>query len=139
MWDDTSLHWGRESVLQLQGRPIALVYWPELYRYGKELQWKGIKAPWCDWKFIVERYRRGSREAFWAEFTEENGTYMSYTKIASILRQQRMQADQEIVERAKAEYGDEFDVVFSYRKGNTHRVMTDPASIASKYRSRHPN
>ena len=50
MWDDTSHHWGQESVLTIKGHPIPIVYWPDIYRYGKTRQWKGTKSSWADWR-----------------------------------------------------------------------------------------
>lgn len=50
MWDDTSSHWGKESVLSILGHPIALVYWPQVYKYWKGDQWKGTKGKWFEWK-----------------------------------------------------------------------------------------
>ncbi|KAG2156991.1 hypothetical protein DEU56DRAFT_688491, partial [Suillus clintonianus] len=29
MWDNTSPHWGGESVLMIEGHPILIVYWPD--------------------------------------------------------------------------------------------------------------
>lgn len=50
MWDDTSSHWRGESVLTIQGHPIPIKYWPEVYRYGKTRQWEGTKSRWIDWR-----------------------------------------------------------------------------------------
>lgn len=50
MWDDTSPHWGGESVLTIKGHPIPIVYWPDVYRYGKFGQWQGTKSCWTDWR-----------------------------------------------------------------------------------------
>jgi hypothetical protein len=53
MWDDTTLHWSGESCLVIGGLPIPVVYWPDVYRYGKKDQWKGTKAKWFEWKVRV--------------------------------------------------------------------------------------
>jgi hypothetical protein len=52
MWDDTTSHWGGSSVLVIQGRPIAITYWCNIYSYAKSKknQWKGMKAKWFEWK-----------------------------------------------------------------------------------------
>lgn len=50
MWDDNPNHWRGESVPVIEGFPIPLVYWPEIYRYGKKNQWKGTKGKWFEWK-----------------------------------------------------------------------------------------
>jgi hypothetical protein len=51
LWDDVSTDWDpSDAVLRIQGRPIALKYWPELYRYGKTGQWAGTKKNWAHWR-----------------------------------------------------------------------------------------
>lgn len=54
MWDDGSPEWNpSEAVLHIQGEPIALKYWPLLYRYGKPGQWTGTKKNWAKWQVRV--------------------------------------------------------------------------------------
>ncbi len=60
MWDDTSIHWDRQSVLIIHGCPIALIYWKDIYTAKSGIswkpgQWKGIKGKWFDWK-VSMRY-----------------------------------------------------------------------------------
>jgi hypothetical protein len=50
MWDDTTPHWCGKSPLVVGGHPIPVLYWPELYKYGKKDQWKGTKGKWFEWK-----------------------------------------------------------------------------------------
>lgn len=53
MWDDSASEWdSSEAVLRVQGEPIALKYWPNLYRYGTG-QWAGIKKNWSKWQVRV--------------------------------------------------------------------------------------
>jgi hypothetical protein len=52
MWDDTTPHWCGMSPLVIGGHPIAVVYWPDVYKYGKKDQWKGTKAKWFEWKVL---------------------------------------------------------------------------------------
>jgi hypothetical protein len=53
-WDDTSNDWNpNKCVLHIQGQPIALVYWRDVYIYGKKGQWKGIQNRWTDWQVCV--------------------------------------------------------------------------------------
>jgi hypothetical protein len=59
---------------------------------------------------------------------------MSFTAIIERLRKTRKADDKRTAEIAKAEYGASFAEHFSYRKGSTVNVMTDPASIAKHYR-----
>jgi hypothetical protein len=50
MWDDHTEHWQGQSVIMIHGHPIAIEYWPLLYRYGGEHQWKGTKSRWTDYR-----------------------------------------------------------------------------------------
>ncbi|KAG2351042.1 hypothetical protein BDR07DRAFT_1386606 [Suillus spraguei] len=50
MWDDDTEHWKGLSVIVIHGHPITVKYWPVLYRYGKDKQWKGMKKKWSDWQ-----------------------------------------------------------------------------------------
>lgn len=51
MWDDSSAEWNPvEAVLHIQGQPIALKYWQDVYRYGKAGQWAGTKKNWANWR-----------------------------------------------------------------------------------------
>ena len=51
MWDDTWEAWSpSEAVLCIQGEPIALKFWPDVYRYGKHGQWAGTKKVWAQWR-----------------------------------------------------------------------------------------
>jgi hypothetical protein len=50
-WDDTSDDWDpSKCVLHIQGQPIAVIYWRDIYIYGKRGQWKGIQNRWTDWQ-----------------------------------------------------------------------------------------
>ena len=50
MWEDRTEHWQGNSVIAIQGHPIAVEYWPLFYRYGRGHQWKGTKGRWTDWR-----------------------------------------------------------------------------------------
>jgi len=156
MWDDTSEHWIHWSVLVMAGHPIPLVYWPQVYRYGKTDQWKGTKSKWYEWKVtsslftvnrvlkwltvlqvMVERWRTGTPDQFWSEFSHDDGHHMHYTPISAVLRRQRRIADEAMAAHARAEYGESFPQHFTYRRGNEVHVMTKPSAIAKHYRSLH--
>jgi hypothetical protein len=154
MWDDTTPHWNGSSVLVIQGHPIAITYWRDVYAYAKskQNQWKGTKAKWFEWKVrsavwhgppcacsppwqvVVERWRQGTPSEFWAEFSTEDGKHLTFTAIINRLRLSRKTEDERICEIAKAEYGVSFAENFSYRKGGVKKVMTDPTIIAKHYR-----
>ncbi|KAG1895844.1 uncharacterized protein F5891DRAFT_941495 [Suillus fuscotomentosus] len=132
MWDDHTEHWQGTSIINIQGHPIAIEYWPLLYRYGHDQQWKGTKNKWTDWRDIVERYRRGTPEQFWASFRAANGEPLKFTAIIHRLREERKEAHFALVERAREEYGSDF--FFTYRKGGEEHTMTRPSAIAKKYK-----
>jgi hypothetical protein len=50
MWDFRSAEWSGTFPLVVDGHPIPVSHWPELYKYGKKDQWKGMKARWFEWK-----------------------------------------------------------------------------------------
>ncbi|KAJ7092236.1 hypothetical protein C8R44DRAFT_891279 [Mycena epipterygia] len=137
MWDDTSPHWKDDSVVKIDNRSIALIYWPEIFK--KTGLWSAHKSNWTEWKFVVERYRQGTPEAFWTTFRSKDGGKMSYTAICASLREERKNADIDLADRARRDYGEEFEVIFSYRcsKTNTRVVMTKASAIAKEYKRLH--
>lgn len=82
---------------------------------------------------VVERYREGTKEEFWAEFQDTKGRYLSFTAIISRLKGERVEENERVAKRARLEYDDAFASVFSYRKGSRHITMTDPTRIANRY------
>jgi hypothetical protein len=56
MWDDASPQWNNKSPLIIDylrrfcGSPIALKYWPDVYKYRLPMQWTGIKQRWHQYK-----------------------------------------------------------------------------------------
>jgi hypothetical protein len=132
IWDDEKPSFDAEEcskISAINGTPVALRYWPDLYRNKKDLRWKGIKSSWVEWKYMVERYRSSSPEAFWAEFSNDHGQHLPWKTISQRLRDQRAVRDQELVDRAKAEYGERFSQVFS----NRSKLMVDNSAIAHRY------
>ncbi|KAG2098263.1 uncharacterized protein F5147DRAFT_816123, partial [Suillus discolor] len=120
MWDDRTEHWQGTSIINIQGHPDC------------NRQWKGTKNKWTDWRDIVERYRRGTPEQFWARFRAANGEPLKFTAIVHRLREERKEANFALVERAREEYRSDF--FFTYRKGGEEHTMTRPSAIAKKYK-----
>jgi hypothetical protein len=157
MWDDTTSNWDGVSPLIINGRPIPLVYWRDIYKssrkrgeHWKEGQWRGTKGKWFKWRVsytlsisaltdsvvfqvVVHRYRQGTPEEFWKEFTRD-GVRMNFTRIVAELAQQRVAVDDVLARQATTEYGSSFPSLFSYRKGGVSHVMSKPADIAKRYR-----
>ena len=51
IWDDSAPEWTpSEALVHLEGEPIAVKYWRDLYRYGKPRQWMGTKKHWTNWR-----------------------------------------------------------------------------------------
>ncbi|KAF8211846.1 hypothetical protein K438DRAFT_1805455 [Mycena galopus ATCC 62051] len=134
MWDDTSLYWKNDSVITVDNHAIALIYWPKIFKNTG--LWSAHKSNWTEWKFLVERYRQGTPDEFWSTFQSDGSGKMSYTAICAALRKERKGEDEELAAKARQEYGDEFEVKFSYRdsKTNSQKVMSKASSIAKEYK-----
>lgn len=51
MWDGPlSSQWQLSLTIKIRDVYIPLLHWPDVYRYRKNLQWKGTKQRWYDWK-----------------------------------------------------------------------------------------
>ena len=85
-------------------------------------------------KVIVRRWRQGSEDDFWREFSTDSGQRMMYTAIIDRLAQARKESDNEMASRAKEEYGDDFSKVFCYKKNGLCFVKVKACDIAKQYR-----
>ena len=85
-------------------------------------------------KVIVQRWRQGSEDDFWREFSTASGKRLMYTAIVDRLAQARKENDIEMASRAKREYGDEFSKVFCYKKNGACFVKVKACDIAKQYR-----
>jgi len=85
-------------------------------------------------KVIVQRWRQGSEDDFWREFSTASGKRLMYTAIVDRLAQERKENDSEMASRAKQEYGDEFSKVFCYKKNGACFVKVKACDIAKQYR-----
>ena len=87
---------------------------------------------------LVQCFRRGSPQEFWSEFTTPAGKPLSYTAIVRQLQEQHEAADLILAEKARQEYGNRFNDVFSYRgRGSEQVVMSKTSDIAKHYRRLH--
>ncbi|CAA7267738.1 unnamed protein product [Cyclocybe aegerita] len=141
MWDDISEHWNHQSVLVIKGIPVPICYWKEVYTSKgspkghpwKQNQWKGLKARWFEWKVLVNEWRQGTPEEFWARF-QAGGKRLGYKVILDRLAEQRMAENSRLCERAKVEYGDAFPSIFSYTKSGKTYVKSKASDVAKQYR-----
>lgn len=54
VWDDLSPSWNpAESALIIDGKPVPVKYWRDVYMYRLPGQWKGLKSPWGEWKVCL--------------------------------------------------------------------------------------
>jgi hypothetical protein len=57
MWDGPlSSQWQLSLTIKIRDIYIPLSHWPDVYRYRKNLQWKGTKQRWYDWKVTAFLY-----------------------------------------------------------------------------------
>jgi len=134
IWDDTSTFWApTDAIFFVKGHAIALIYLPELYRRWKGQQWEGLKKQYSEWKPLIERYRSGTPEDFWREFSL-GGKRFPYSRIVKALRDQRKEDNLRTVQEAQLVYGDSFNALFSYLKNGKVVVMTAPSEISKRYR-----
>ncbi len=75
-------------------------------------------------------------EAFWDEFSDLQGRRLKYSPIKKILLDRRKDADLELVEKVKKEYGDDFNKQFGYKKDQVWKPMTDASAIVRLYRKK---
>ncbi|KAJ3911752.1 hypothetical protein F5877DRAFT_85575 [Lentinula edodes] len=134
VWDDEQPNWDPVdcgSLLEINGAPIALKYWKQVFSRKHDGAWSWFKRLWVEWKYVAERYRSSSSEQFWQEFSSSTGDRFHWKAITNRLRDLRSEHDQQLVDQAKAEYGDNFSKVFVNNRGN---VLTDKPTIARHYR-----
>ncbi|KAJ7807126.1 hypothetical protein B0H14DRAFT_2874094, partial [Mycena olivaceomarginata] len=107
--DDNIPHWKGKSPLEINGVPIALVYWPIFYRYWKGSQWRGVKKIWFDWKVLFHAMSATTLDEFWTRYSAENER-LAKLALCELTPDELM-----------------------YRKGGKHYKMTKPAMIAAHY------
>ncbi|KAJ7593476.1 hypothetical protein C8J56DRAFT_1128865, partial [Mycena floridula] len=130
VWDDGLSYWDPTGYnFQINGEPIALKYWPKLFRGAR---WEVVKNQWHLWKFVMELYTSMSSQSFWARFSVD-GKRMSFTAISTALRDEHKEECQRIAACARLEYRDQFAEMFKYRKGSQTLVMTKDSAVAKRY------
>ncbi|KAJ3927167.1 MAG: hypothetical protein NXY57DRAFT_1042647 [Lentinula lateritia] len=83
IWDDKGPHWDPmdcATVSSINGVPVALCYWQQIYKGKKDQHWDGIKGMWSEWRSITP-------EEFWSEFQTNAGEQMNWTAILERLRE----------------------------------------------------
>ncbi|KAJ7791826.1 hypothetical protein B0H14DRAFT_2933931 [Mycena olivaceomarginata] len=125
-WDNNIPHWKGNSPLEINGVPVALVYWPIVYRYWKGSQWRGVKKIWFDWKVLFHAMSATTLDEFWTRYSVHDKSRtlqrMKYTPLFKQLATERMAENERLANE------------LMYRKGGKHYKMTKPAMIAAHYR-----
>ncbi|KAJ3867260.1 hypothetical protein EV359DRAFT_78744 [Lentinula novae-zelandiae] len=134
VWDDERPSWDPQdcgkNLLSINGTPIALRYWRDVFSGKKSSVWATLKKLWSEWKYVAERYRAGSPDEFWKEFSFNDGRRFHWKAISDQLRDLRSKREQQLVDQAKAEYGADFARQFVNNKG---KVLTDRSAISRRY------
>ncbi|KAJ4499946.1 hypothetical protein C8R41DRAFT_812696 [Lentinula lateritia] len=134
VWDDEQPSWDPEdcgtNLLSVNGAPIALRYWRDVFSGKKNNVWASLKKLWSEWKYVAERYRASSPDEFWKEFSFNDGRRFHWKAISDQLRDLRSKHEQQLVDQAKAEYGVDFARVFVNNRG---KVLTDKSAISRHY------
>ena len=81
---------------------------------------------------LVERYRRGTPEEFWATFTTD-GNRWNYKAILKHLTKERRSQDRHDAEAARREFGSGFDKLFSYSRNGVQCIKSKDSDIAKQY------
>ncbi|KAJ3753268.1 hypothetical protein EV360DRAFT_87939 [Lentinula raphanica] len=134
VWDDEHTSWDPvdcgNNLLEIKGTAIALRYWQEVFRGRKgSTIWSRLKKTWTEWRYVAEHYHERGPEPFWQEFSVGNDR-LPWSTIANRLRVIRDKQEQQLVERAKAEYGDQFGKIFVNNRGVK---LTAQSAIARRY------
>ncbi|KAJ4482751.1 hypothetical protein C8J55DRAFT_488323 [Lentinula edodes] len=134
VWDDERPNWDpvdcAKNLLEINGMGIALRYWQEVFSGKKNKVWSWLKKLWIEWKYVAECYRSRGPEQFWQDFSFSTGEHFHWKAITNQLRDLRSERDQQLVDKAKAEYGDRFSQVFVNNRG---KVVMDKSAIARRY------
>ncbi|KAJ3930206.1 MAG: hypothetical protein NXY57DRAFT_1040177 [Lentinula lateritia] len=127
VWDDERPSWDPEdcgkNLLSINGTPITL-------RGKKSSVWASLKKLWSEWKYVAERYRASSPDEFWKEFSFSDGRRFHWKAISDQLCDLWSKHEQQLVDKAKAEYGADFAWVFVNNRG---KVLTDKLAISRHY------
>ncbi|KAJ3774104.1 hypothetical protein FB446DRAFT_702540 [Lentinula raphanica] len=129
VWDDEHSSWDPVDC----GNNLLEIN--EVYRGRKgSTTWSWLKKLWNEWRYVAERYHLSGEDAFWNEFSYTDSNNKKHPEgwgvITKRLRAQREESEQQLVERAKAEYGDQFGKVFVNNRGVQ---LTDRPAIARRY------
>ncbi|KAJ7602153.1 hypothetical protein FB45DRAFT_1015823 [Roridomyces roridus] len=135
VWNDRFPTWKGSSPLTINGVPIPLVYWAQLYKHSKNPKWHGTRGSWFQWKVLVEAMTRTTLDDFWVRFSasDKNGVVrrLPLTRILTALTAERKEEDARLAVLAKAELPPS---QLMYRKGSEWKPYQKNDALARIYR-----
>ena len=159
IWDDSWPTWRNKSPLVIKGRPVALKHFRSVY-IGSS-QWASVRQQWSKWnvsglhsivsylfdktsfgqKFLMKEYISSGAHKFWERWSVD-GKRSTPSQILAGLAKKRKDAEKADADAARKEYvtNDDFEEVFSYRKGAQKFNMVSEKAIARRFRqlNKHP-
>jgi len=132
--------WTDSSLISIDGVGIPLCLWKKLYKRMRPTAWDRLKDQWTKYKFIVGGFKSfDSAEEFWAAMpvspTRRDHQVVSYKEISECLRKMRNEKDRDDAKMAREKLNEEeFQMLFSYRKGGQSYIMSKPRDISRRWR-----
>ncbi|KAK0194668.1 hypothetical protein F5146DRAFT_999018 [Armillaria mellea] len=122
--------------IKVNGIPIPIKYWKDMYLRSSNRQWEQMKSPWMKWKFVMEIYELDPTE-FRRHYSNNKGQLFSLSKISKLLRKERQVENLNLIQKARATLGENLDEDFQYRRGSNVKTMTRAWDIARLYRKKY--
>ena len=159
IWDDSWPTWKKISPLVIKERAVALKHFRSVY-IGSS-QWTSVRQQWSKWnvsglhsivsypfdktsfgqKFLMREYESSGAHKFWERWSVD-GKRCTPSQILAGLAKKRKGAEKADADAARKEYvtNDDFQEVFSYRKGAQKFNMVSEKAIARRFRqlNKHP-
>ncbi|KAJ7660641.1 hypothetical protein B0H17DRAFT_1212458 [Mycena rosella] len=137
--------WESSTLLTVNGRGIAIKYWPLFYQRRKQGRshkngaWDKIRTVWGNWKFLVEECQRfPSEEDFWARYSTA-GVRLRYQQILDALKEARESQEKSDAAAARRFFHDNLDHpdadgAFAYTKTGQRRIKEKDSAVAEIWR-----
>ncbi|KAJ6544720.1 hypothetical protein B0H10DRAFT_2244129 [Mycena sp. CBHHK59/15] len=138
--------WESSTLLIVNGRGIAIKYWPLFYRRRKQGlnhkngAWDKIRTVWGNWKFLVEeRQRFQSEEQFWRKYTTADNAHLRYQQILDALKEVRESQEKSDADAARRFFDNNLDHpdadgAFAYTKSGQRRIKEKDSAVAEIWR-----
>ncbi|KAJ7655998.1 hypothetical protein DFH06DRAFT_991982 [Mycena polygramma] len=138
--------WEDSALLTVNGRGIAIKYWPLFYKRRKQAAsqkngaWDKIRSVWGNWKFLVEeRQQFASDDEFWKKHSTTEGVRLRYQQILDALKETRERRDKIDAAAARKFFHDDLDHTdadgaFAYVKSGKRKIKDQDSSVAEIWR-----